>query len=47
MGLFDRFRKVAEVTDTEALSAAAESDEAELAPPNDKPANQTPTTGAG
>jgi fused signal recognition particle receptor len=28
MGLFDRFRKVAEVTDTEALSAAAESDEA-------------------
>jgi len=31
MGLFDRFRKVAEVTDTEALSAAAESDEAKQA----------------
>jgi len=31
MGLFDRFRKVAEVTDTEALSAEAESTEAQQA----------------
>ena len=31
MGLFDRFRKVAEVTDTEALSAEAESAEAQQA----------------
>ena len=31
MGLFDRFRKVAEVTDTESLSAEAESDEAQQA----------------
>jgi len=40
MGLFDRFRKVAEVTDTEALSAAAESDEAQQALQN---AQQTQT----
>jgi len=31
MGLFDRFRKVAEVTDTEALSADEDSEEAQLA----------------
>ena len=31
MGLFDRFRKVAEVTDTEALSAEEESEEAQQA----------------
>ena len=31
MGLFDRFRKVAEVTDTESLSAEAESAEAQQA----------------
>ena len=40
MGLFDRFRKVAEVTDTEALSAAAESDEAKQALQNAQ--QQTP-----
>ncbi|NCG42635.1 MAG: signal recognition particle-docking protein FtsY [Euryarchaeota archaeon] len=40
MGLFDRFRKVAEVTDTEALSAAVESDEAQQALQN---AQQTQT----
>ena len=36
MGLFDRFRKVAEVTDTEALSAEAESTEAQQALQNAK-----------
>ncbi len=42
MGLFDRFRKVAEVTDTEALSAAAESDEAKQALQNAQQQTQTP-----
>jgi fused signal recognition particle receptor len=42
MGLFDRFRKVAEVTDTEALSAAAESDEAQQALQNAQQQTQTP-----
>jgi fused signal recognition particle receptor len=41
MGLFDRFRKVAEVTDTEALSAAAESDEAQQALQNAQQQTQT------
>ncbi|MDE0557101.1 MAG: signal recognition particle-docking protein FtsY [Candidatus Poseidoniaceae archaeon] len=42
MGLFDRFRKVAEVTDTEALSAAEESDEAQQALQNAQQQTQTP-----
>ena len=43
MGLFDRFRKVAEVTDTEALSAEAESDEARQALQNSQQEQIQPT----
>jgi len=43
MGLFDRFRKVAEVTDTEALSAEAESAEAQQALQNAQQQQIQPT----
>jgi fused signal recognition particle receptor len=44
MGLFDRFRKVAEVTDTEALSADEESEEAQQALQSAQGVQPEPTT---